>query len=104
MCVCVCILHGLPQWLRSKESGCSAVATRDSVLSLAWEDPPEQDMATNSSIHAWEIPWTEEPGRCSPWDHKDLDTTEATSHTHTHTNISYIIYVIYYRCYIINTF
>ena len=27
-----------------------------------WEDPLEEEMATHSSILAWEIPWTEEPG------------------------------------------
>ena len=32
------------------------------VRFLAWEDPLEKDMATHSSILAWEIPWTEEPG------------------------------------------
>ena len=32
------------------------------VLFLGWEDPPEEGMATNSSILAWRIPWTEEPG------------------------------------------
>ena len=31
------------------------------VLSLSWEDPPEKEMATHSSVLAWEIPWTEEP-------------------------------------------
>ena len=30
--------------------------------SLGWEDPLEEVMATYSSILAWEIPWTEEPG------------------------------------------
>ena len=30
--------------------------------SLGQEDPLEEEMATNSSILAWEIPWTEEPG------------------------------------------
>ena len=34
--------------------------------SLAREDPLEKEMAIHSSITAWEIPWTEEPGRC-PW-------------------------------------
>ena len=29
---------------------------------LGWEDPLEQGIATHFSIHAWEIPWTEEPG------------------------------------------
>ena len=30
--------------------------------SLGWEDPLEKGMATHSSIQAWRIPWTEEPG------------------------------------------
>ena len=33
------------------------------VHSLGWEDPLEKGMATNSSILAWRIPWTKEPGR-----------------------------------------
>ena len=32
------------------------------VLSLRQEDPPEEEMAIPSSILAWEIPWTHEPG------------------------------------------
>ena len=32
------------------------------VQSLGWEDPLEEGMATLSSILAWRIPWTEEPG------------------------------------------
>ena len=32
------------------------------VRSLSWEDPLEKEMATHSSILAWRIPWTEEPG------------------------------------------
>ena len=32
------------------------------VQSLVWEDPLEKEIATYSSILAWEIPWTEEPG------------------------------------------
>ena len=32
------------------------------VLSLGWEDPLEKEMATHSSILAWKILWTEEPG------------------------------------------
>ena len=33
------------------------------VRSLGWEDPQEKEMAIHSSTVAWEIPWTEEPGR-----------------------------------------
>ena len=32
------------------------------VRCLDWEESLEQEMATHSSIFAWEIPWTEEPG------------------------------------------
>ena len=32
------------------------------VQSVGWEDPLEEGMATHSSILAWEIPWTEDPG------------------------------------------
>ena len=35
---------------------------REAVLSLGWDDPLEEEMATHSSILAWRIPWTEEPG------------------------------------------
>ena len=33
------------------------------VQPLGWEDLLEEEMATHSSILAWEIPWTQEPGR-----------------------------------------
>ena len=36
----------------------------------------EKEMATQSSILAWEIPWTEEPGGLQPMGHKESDTTE----------------------------
>ena len=45
------------------------------VRSLGQEGPLEKEMATHSSILAWEIPWSEEPGGYSTWDHKELDTT-----------------------------
>ena len=32
------------------------------IRSLGWDDPLEKEMATHSSILAWRIPWTEEPG------------------------------------------
>ena len=36
------------------------------IYSLSQEDPREKGMATHSSILAWGIPWTEEPGRLQP--------------------------------------
>ena len=54
-----------------------AIAMQDIwVQSLGQEDPLEKGLATLSSILAWRIPWTEEPGRYSPWGSKELDTTE----------------------------
>ena len=46
------------------------------VGSLGREDPLQKEMATHSSILAWRIPWTEEPGRLQSWGRKELDTTE----------------------------
>ena len=36
----------------------------------------EKQMATHSSSLAWKMPWTEEPGRLSPWGRKELEMTE----------------------------
>jgi len=46
------------------------------VPSLGWEEPLEKGIITHSSILAWRIPWTEEPGGYSAWGCKQLDTTE----------------------------
>ena len=46
------------------------------VQSLGWEDPLEKEMAPHSSTLAWKIPWTESLIGCSPWGHKEPDTTE----------------------------
>ena len=50
------------------------------VRSLDWEDPLKMEMTTYSSVLAWRIPWTEEPGglQSSAWGHKELDEIEAT--------------------------
>ena len=49
------------------------------VQSLDQKDPLEKGMATLSSIPAWRILCTEEPGGYSPWGHKESDTTEQVS-------------------------
>ena len=46
------------------------------VRPLGQEDPLEKEMATHSSILAWKIPWTEEPGQLQSMDHKESDMTE----------------------------
>ena len=45
------------------------------VLSLGWEDPLEKEMAAHSSILAWRIPWTEEPGGLQSRGRTESDTT-----------------------------
>ena len=44
---------------------------------LGWEDPLKEEMATHSSILAWAIPWTEEPGGLQS------KGSQVTEHTHT---------------------
>ena len=51
---------GFPVGSEGKESVCNM---RDPDSIPDWEDPLEKGMATHSSILAWEMPWTEEPGR-----------------------------------------
>ena len=45
------------------------------VQTLGQEDPVEKEMATHSSIFAWEMPLTEEPGRLQFISHKESETT-----------------------------
>ena len=49
------------------------------VPSLGQEDPLEEGMVTHSSILAWRIPWTEEPGGYNPRGDKESGTTERLS-------------------------
>ena len=46
------------------------------LQSLGWEDPLDKEMATLSSILAWKIPWTEEPGGLQSLGLKESDMTE----------------------------
>ena len=45
------------------------------IQSLGWEDPLEEEMATHSSILAWRILWTEEPGRLQSMGSLESDVT-----------------------------
>ena len=45
------------------------------VQFLVQEDPLEKEMATYSSVLAWRIPWTEEPGRLQSMGSQEVDTT-----------------------------
>ena len=55
------------------------------VLSLVWEDPLEENMSTHSSIFAWRIAWTQEPGGYSPQGRKESDMSECNTAQHSIT-------------------
>ena len=69
-------MFGLPWWLSGKESTCVQETQETQVRSLSREDPLEEGMTAHSSILAWRIPWTEEPGL----QFIGSDTTEVTEH------------------------
>ena len=60
---------GLLWWLSGKESACNAG-------DLSQEDPLEEEMATYSSILAWEIRWKEEPGELQSMGSQESDMNE----------------------------
>ena len=59
----LCICMGFPGGSSGKEFATNAGDVRHVVGSLGQEDPLEEGTATHSSILAWRIPWTVEPGR-----------------------------------------
>ena len=64
------------------------------VGSLGRGIPRRGKWQRHSTILAWEVPWTEEPGGCSPWGHKDSDTTEQLS---THAPSLPLLYFVFQR-------
>ena len=56
------------------------------LRSLGQEDPLEKEMTSHFSIPAWRSPWAEEPGGL--WCHKEPNTTEQLTYTHTHLYIN----------------
>ena len=58
------------------------------IRSLGWEDRLEKEMATHSNMIAWEIPWTEEPGRLQSMGSQRVDQQESgwsdLERTHRH--------------------
>ena len=69
---------GFSRWLSRWRTHLPRQETQETrVWFLSQEDTSEEEMATHSSILAWKIPWTEEPGRLySPVGCKESDTTE----------------------------
>ena len=63
---------GLPHNSVGKSSACNAV---DQVQFLGQEGPQEKELASHSSILAWRISWTEEPGGLQSMGSQELDMT-----------------------------
>ena len=81
------------------------------VRSLGQEDLLKEGMATHSSILAWKVPWTEEPGRLQSSRSQRVRYDWATKHTHKHNQnfefykkmplISSLIVLMYFECWVI---
>ena len=79
----ICAVPKGPSRVKTKrKQNKKKIKRESSVQSLVWEDPLKKGMATQSSIFAWKIPWTEESlVGYSPWGHKESDMTERLSLT-----------------------
>ena len=78
-------------WANNTHLHANAGDIKTLVWSLDLKDSLEKEIATHSSILAWRIPWTEEPGRQQSMGSQEVDTNEWLSmhtltHTHTHTH------------------
>ena len=71
-------IFGLLLWLSCKDPPANA---GDGVWSMGREDTLEEEMATHSSILAWKIPWTDEPGRLHSKGSQRVGHDWATEHT-----------------------
>ena len=93
VCAYTHILYmSFPCGSNGKESACNA---GDRVQSLGWEESLEKEMAVHSSILAWRIPWTEDPGGLQSigsqrvWHDWVTNTHTHTVYTHTHIYVQY---------------
>ena len=73
----------------SKFAGILSAMQETQVLSLGWEDPLEEEIATHSNILAWKIPWTEEPGGL-----QSIGLQRVRHDWVTNTHIKYTIHVM----------
>ena len=78
--------HSFPIGLLVKNPCANADTQEMWVWSLGWEDPLEEEMATHSSIIAWRIPWTEEPGRVTKSDQRVTKSQTGLKWLSTHIN------------------
>ena len=70
---------------RSGKESPAVLETQETRIRLqGGEDALKEGMAAHSSLLAWRIPWTEEPGRLQSMEFAESDMTEATEHVCTH--------------------
>ena len=74
------------QWLKNPPAKAGDSETQ--VQSLGWEDPLEKETTTHSSILAWRIPWTKEPGGLQSMGSQRV--AHDLVHTHTHSSLTNI--------------
>ena len=75
------------------------------VWSLGREDPLEKEMATHSSVLAWRIPWTEEPGGLQTMESQESDMTKQLNHQTVAILLTIILYkYLVYFCFVFQTF
>ena len=72
---CNCLFYGFAASLVAQLVKNPPAVQETRVPFLGWEDPLEMEMTTHSSILAWRIRWTEEPGRLQSMGSQELDTT-----------------------------
>ena len=75
----LCIMWGYIQILSQTVKHLPAMQETQ-VCSLGWDDPLEKEMATHSSILAWKIPWTEDPGGLQSMELQRVGRDWATEH------------------------
>ena len=86
--ICICIYTGASLVAQMVKNLPAMWETR--VRSLGWEDCLEKGKATHSSILAWRIPWTKEPGRLQSMGSEESDMTERLTLSHINTYGIYI--------------
>ena len=79
---------GLPGGTSDKESTCQGRRLEIGVQSLGQEDPLEAGIGTHSSILAWKIPQTEEPGGLQSMKSQRVGQDRVCTHTHAHIPIN----------------
>ena len=92
------LMQEFPWRLSGKASACQCRETQ--VPSLGREDPLEKEMATHSSILAWRIPWTEEPGGLSSMSSERVGHSLATEQQQPNTSFTlYWLFLLYLNSY-----